>query len=105
MGRARVLADASALKKLAVDYAHPEIGVTNTDGATFGRNYFTRPSADDQESAEEADDVKSSPLPVNLALPRTNQVKTIDVTKESSVKKSPSSVILYGLDGNNSSAF
>ena len=27
-----VLADAAALKKLAVDYMHPEIGVKTTDG-------------------------------------------------------------------------
>eukprot|EP00956_Cyclotella_meneghiniana_P003145 scaffold3852_cov71-Cyclotella_meneghiniana.AAC.1 len=34
--RAHVLADAKALKKSAVDYMHPEIGVKSTDGACFG---------------------------------------------------------------------
>jgi uncharacterized protein (DUF2236 family) len=54
--RSRVLAEAAALKKLAVDYMHPEVGVTSTDGACFGRNYFNRPSAletEDEELAEE----------------------------------------------------
>merc|ERR1740124_1268033 len=44
-GRAQILADAITLKKLAVDYAHPELGVLTTDPATYGRNYFSRPSS------------------------------------------------------------
>ncbi|KAL7449509.1 hypothetical protein ACHAWC_002842, partial [Mediolabrus comicus] len=55
--RAEVLAEAAALKKLAVDYMHPEVGVTSVDGAAFGRNYFNRASApeteDDDERADE----------------------------------------------------
>jgi uncharacterized protein (UPF0212 family) len=51
---ARVLADAAALKKSAVDYMHPEIGVETTDATLFGRNYFSRPSAPEQEDASEA---------------------------------------------------
>merc|ERR1739838_974544 len=39
------LADAIALKKLAVDYAHPEDPVVTSDPSVFGRNYFCRPSA------------------------------------------------------------
>ena len=54
--RARVLAEAAALKKLAVDYMHPEIGVTSTDGTCFGRNYFNRPSAPETEEDEFADE-------------------------------------------------
>jgi xylose isomerase len=49
---ARVLAEAAALKQSAVDYLHPEIGVTTTDATLFGRNYFSRPSATEQEDSE-----------------------------------------------------
>jgi hypothetical protein len=54
--RARILADAAALKKLAVDYMHPEHSVTTTDSFACGRNYFTRPSAPihDEEDDERA---------------------------------------------------
>jgi xylose isomerase len=54
--RARILAEAAALKKLAIDYMHPEVGVTSTDGACFGRNYFNRYSAPDTEDVEVADE-------------------------------------------------
>jgi len=54
--RAEILADALALKKSAVDYLHPEIGVKSTDGAAFGRNYFNRPSAPETED-EDADEI------------------------------------------------
>ena len=53
---ARVLAEAASLKKLAVDYMHPEVGVTATDASVFGRNYFNRysaPETEDEELAEE----------------------------------------------------
>jgi len=54
--RAEVLEEAAALKKLAMDYMHPEVGVTATDGAAFGRNYFSRPSAPEVEDVEEAEE-------------------------------------------------
>jgi xylose isomerase len=54
--RAEILAEAAALKQLAVDYMHPEIGVTATDATLFGRNYFNRPSAPDTEDAKEAEE-------------------------------------------------
>jgi xylose isomerase len=54
--RARILAEAAALKKSAVDYLHPEVGVTATAGECFGRNYFNRPSAPETEDVEEADE-------------------------------------------------
>ena len=54
--RARVLAEAAALKKLAIDYMHPEVGVTAADGTCFGRNYFNRPSAPETEEDEYADE-------------------------------------------------
>jgi hypothetical protein len=52
--RARVLADAQALKKLAVDYLHPEKPVATSDPCATGRNYFTRPSAEGYDVEEEA---------------------------------------------------
>jgi uncharacterized protein (UPF0261 family) len=54
--RARVLADSLALKKMAVNYLHPEVGVKSTDGACFGRNYFNRASAPETEEDEDADE-------------------------------------------------
>jgi len=54
--RAEILEEASALKKLAMDYMHPEVGVTSTDGAAFGRNFFSRPSAPEMEDMEEAEE-------------------------------------------------
>jgi hypothetical protein len=38
--------DVVALKKLAIDYLHPEMPVKTTDATVFGRNYFSRPTAD-----------------------------------------------------------
>jgi len=43
--RTRVLADALALKWLALDYLHPEASVKTTNPAACGRNYFARASA------------------------------------------------------------
>jgi hypothetical protein len=54
--RLRILDDAAALKKSAADYSHPEVGVTSTDGACFGRNYFNRYSAPETEDDEFADE-------------------------------------------------
>eukprot|EP00566_Odontella_aurita_P003022 CAMPEP_0113571624 /NCGR_PEP_ID=MMETSP0015_2-20120614/25654_1 /TAXON_ID=2838 /ORGANISM="Odontella" /LENGTH=1020 /DNA_ID=CAMNT_0000474589 /DNA_START=72 /DNA_END=3134 /DNA_ORIENTATION=+ /assembly_acc=CAM_ASM_000160 len=54
--RAAVLAEASQFKKLARDYAHPEEGVASTDPAVFGRNYFSRPSAPQQEDETDAEE-------------------------------------------------
>ena len=54
--RAEILAEASALKKLAAEYMHPEVGVTSADGACFGRNYFERPSAPETEDLDEAEE-------------------------------------------------
>jgi len=54
--RELVMADAVALYKLAVHYAHPELPVKTTDATVFGRNYFSRPSAPEGESYEEAEE-------------------------------------------------
>merc|ERR1712160_92764 len=51
--RAQILADVYALKKLAVDYAHPEIAVSTTDASVSARNYFSRSSAPTNEESEE----------------------------------------------------
>jgi hypothetical protein len=56
--RAEIIADAQALKKLAVDYLHPELPVVTTDPFASGRNYFSRPSAEeyeDEDGMEERD--------------------------------------------------
>merc|ERR1719491_2459868 len=51
--RAAIMEEAAALKKLAADYMHPEIGVTTTCATLFGRNYFSRSSAVEIEDAED----------------------------------------------------
>merc|ERR1712238_364452 len=47
--QSEVLADVRALKKTAVDYAHPEVGVMTSDPSVYGRNYFDRVSVPEVE--------------------------------------------------------
>jgi predicted Rdx family selenoprotein len=54
--RTQILADARHLKQLAVDYLHPEKPVVTSDVFAFGRNYFSRPSADECESEDDMDE-------------------------------------------------
>jgi hypothetical protein len=54
--RDSVLAKVAALKKLAIDYMHPEIEVISTGGASFGRNYYNRFSAPETEDFEVAEE-------------------------------------------------
>lgn len=54
--RARIMDDARALKKQAVEYLHPELPVVTTDETACGRSYFGRASATEQESMEEAEE-------------------------------------------------
>jgi hypothetical protein len=53
--RAQILADAAALKRVAVDYLHPELPVVTTDSAACGRNFFTRASAPEYDTPELAE--------------------------------------------------
>jgi len=53
--RDRIMDDALLLKKQAVHYYHPELSV-ETDSTVMGRNYFSRISATEQESEEEAEE-------------------------------------------------
>merc|ERR1712085_225065 len=50
--QSKVLADVRALKKAAVDYAHPEVGVITSDPSVYGRNYFNRVSAPEFEDED-----------------------------------------------------
>eukprot|EP00984_Skeletonema_dohrnii_P032555 scaffold26904_cov74-Skeletonema_dohrnii-CCMP3373.AAC.1 len=105
--RAAVLAEAASLKKLAVDYLHPEVGVTSTDGACFGRNYFNRASAPETEVVEakpEESSTDTSSLQALAArvkganLPSTKSSKLdMDNVVSNAAKKSASSVNLFGL--------
>jgi hypothetical protein len=54
--KAKILADAQQLKKLAVDYLHPEKHVKTTDPCACGRSYFSRPSAPTQEALEDVEE-------------------------------------------------
>merc|ERR1712154_218199 len=107
----QVLADAAALKQLAVDYAHPEIGVVTTDPTATARCYFNRPSAPEQESTEEAsrkiDEAKkvvaiTQKKAINLT---SISNKTIDSSTTSDIVRSLSSVQLFGLDGEGDASY
>merc|ERR1711981_7293 len=119
--RVQVLADAVALKKLAVDYAHPEFGVTTIDSTAFGRNYFSRPSvvvpsedSCDKNPADNVSDIgnvsKGMKIAGNDKLVKSKlsgigkDVTSRDNSDEGHVKRSPSSVVLFGL-GEDSSAY
>jgi hypothetical protein len=52
----RILSEAQQMKKLAVDYLQPEQPVVTSDPCAMGRNYFTRPSTEEQEGAEDAEE-------------------------------------------------
>merc|ERR1711957_442943 len=49
---AQMLADVRALKKAAVDYAHPEVEVVTSDPSVYGCNYFNRVSAPEVEDED-----------------------------------------------------
>jgi len=106
--RARILADAAALKELATDYSRPEKPVT-VDPAVFGRCYFDRPSAMEVEAEEPVDEqaellvgdkaLKNLAAAVkNAGLPGSKAIKTSSAdTEVGAAKKSASSVNLFGL--------
>jgi adenosyl cobinamide kinase/adenosyl cobinamide phosphate guanylyltransferase len=119
--RANVLADAANLKRLAVHYMHPEIGVKSTDSTVYGRNYFSRFSADEVDSVEESEErakaladceallkridvVSKNSTSAKTVLPLPSkvipapQVKTVDTSITKSVSRSASHVKLFGLD-------
>jgi hypothetical protein len=54
--RSAILQEMKQLKQLAVDYMHPELPVTTTDGTACGRNYFSRASAEEYEEEDMADE-------------------------------------------------
>ena len=99
--RTRVLAEAAALEKLAIDYMHPEIAfVATVDGAVYGRNFFTRFAAPVPED-DILDDSGLKSLAVaikNANLPGIKSVKTssYDINADAP-KRSESAVNLFGL--------
>ena len=80
------MADAAALKKSAVDYMHPEVGVTTTDSTVFGRNFFNQEASALEKLAAA---VKGAKLP-------STKSSSSDIALGTS-KKSASSVNLFGL--------
>merc|ERR1711957_765610 len=121
--RAQILVDAMALKQTACDYAHPEISVTTTDVNASGRNYFSRPSAPVQEDMEEseehiqvlADAMALKQTACDYAHPEISIVKTIGNSSlpkhvaasmpDTGIGRSPSSVLLFGLDDSFNEAY
>eukprot|EP00554_Chaetoceros_debilis_P015276 CAMPEP_0194124702 /NCGR_PEP_ID=MMETSP0150-20130528/59079_1 /TAXON_ID=122233 /ORGANISM="Chaetoceros debilis, Strain MM31A-1" /LENGTH=247 /DNA_ID=CAMNT_0038818481 /DNA_START=119 /DNA_END=863 /DNA_ORIENTATION=- len=82
-----VLVDAAALKKLAVDYLHPELGVVTSDATASARCY-------DYLEAKTHTLIKA---PKTLSGPAKN-FKTLHSIVDSGIVKSVSSVQLFGLD-------
>jgi hypothetical protein len=107
--RARVLAEAAALKKVAMEHMHPEVGVTSIDGACFGRNYFNRysaPEVEDEEVADERAEIleDAAALKRLAAVVKGANLPSIKSAKLSSsdnnvgaTKRSASTVNLFGL--------
>jgi hypothetical protein len=85
--RNQILEDMKQLKQLAVDYLHPETPVVTSDVFATGRNYFTRPSAEEYEDEEDAEELvqiledmkQLKQLAIDYQHPE-NPVKTTDPT-------------------------
>merc|ERR1712157_4358 len=124
--RAKVLAEAAALKKLAVDYAHPERSVTTTDATACARNYYDRNSSGNHplstvstrpvtrpqramsttsETFEFDDDVfgemKEAFRDLEVSIPEKNVSKQTgsESEEEGNLSRSPSCVMLFGMEG------
>jgi len=54
--RNMILEEAALLKQYATFHLHPELPVKTTDANACGRNYFTRASAPEQDTCEEAEE-------------------------------------------------
>jgi hypothetical protein len=105
--RAAALEDAKQLKALATAYLHPETPVV-ADGACFGRCYFDRYSA--PAVAQDESSPRASSKELLVKLPQTKKiqpstVKTLEEAKVTNITRSPSSVLLFGLEDQDSSAF
>ena len=119
--RAQVLADVANLKSQAMAYRHPEVGVTSN--GLSSRNYFTRNVYDDKIHSEPAllkseddyahfdldedsqheehhDDFEEFKASIRINLPDVPFKKTNLATdeEEGSLSRSPSSVMLFGLE-------
>merc|ERR1711957_557034 len=77
--RKAVLAEVSALKKLAVDYHHPEVGVEFVDPACFGRNYFKSAQVDADREQVLADAAAFQKLATDYYHPEVG-VESVDST-------------------------
>ena len=102
--RAAVLADAAALKKLAVMYAHPEAPVT-TSAECYGRNYFSRPSAPVPTESVHKNTSQVQPKTVLPNVQKTVKVAPPMGPETDDITRSASSVQLYGLDSMDNQAF
>ena len=107
--RRQVLADAAALKKLAVDYAHPELGVVTSDSTATARCYFDRASAPQREEAKvpvSKPAETQAPVVVQKSVDANTTVKTVDTSKGAAdIVRSLSSVKLFGLDGEGDASY
>jgi len=115
--KAQILADATSLKRLAVDYAHPEHGVSTADATAFGRNYFTMLSIGKPLETPGGDPIVSKDLVKTKIVQKQQQFMSklssgkdavhnkLSETPVGHVKRSPSTVILFGLGDDDGSAY
>merc|ERR1711957_886561 len=116
--RAQILADAATLKRLAVDYAHPEYSVSTTDATAFGRNYFTMQSIGEPLEALNANTSRTQKKDLMKSKIEDKQLVTsklfgakdglhnkLSKIVTGHVKRSPSTVILFGLGDDDGSAY
>jgi len=124
--RLQILAESVMLKQAAVDYLHPEIILTTTDPTLYGRNFFdnypleeTRKGSqlsqsnvsnadenndyfvfdDFHDLREELKSLNTPKYPTNVHKSfSTNRLYDLGVEKERPVSRSPSCVMLFGLD-------
>jgi len=106
--RHTALADAAALKRLAIDYMHPELGVVTSDPTATARCFFDRHSAPfikDTITSRTTKAVVPKKAFKTVSIMKDTGVKTIETHLGSSIRKSASAVHLYGLDNNDDPAF
>ena len=106
--RHMALADAAALKRLAIDYMHPELGVVTSDPTATARCFFDRHSAPfikDTITSRTTKAVVPKKAFKTVSIMKDTGVKTIETHLGSSIRKSASAVHLYGLDNNDDPAF
>jgi len=112
--RSKILEEAALLKKFAEFHLHPELPVVSSDPNAFGRNYFCRSTAplNDMLHGGKSRNGQRHEIKESLAQGNTKHAQTIlpysikhstndgNGVEESTVSRSPSSIMLFGYEDN-----